>query len=118
MTGKQFSHFKFAGKLGEGGMGIVYEATDLNLNRRVALKLLQPDRVADPARKRRFIQEAKAASALNHPNIVTIYEIGSAEDMDYIAMEFIPGRTLEELIAKRRPKVGESLNVTGNSPPA
>src|SRR5271157_112458 len=102
MTGKQVAHFEITGKLGEGGMGVVYEAIDRHLDRRIALKILPPEKVSKPARLQRFIQEAKAASALNHPNIITIYDIGSADGVDYIAMELVPGRTIEELLAKRR----------------
>src|SRR6266567_5368471 len=109
MTGKHIAHFEITGKLGEGGMGVVYEAIDRHLDRRVALKILPPEKVADPARKLRFIQEAKAASALNHPNIITIYDISAADGVDYIAMELVAGRTLEDLLAKRRPKVSEVL---------
>jgi eukaryotic-like serine/threonine-protein kinase len=75
----------------------------------VALKILPPEKVASPTRKQRFIQEAKTASALNHPNIVTIYEIGSAEGVDYIAMELLAGRTLQDTLARRRPKTAETL---------
>lgn len=96
MIGKRLAHFEIVGKLGEGGMGVVYEAIDHHLDRRVALKILPPEKVADAARKERFTQEAKAASALNDPNIVTIYDISSADGIDYIAMELVPGRTLEE----------------------
>jgi serine/threonine protein kinase len=109
MTGKRLAHFEITGKLGEGGMGVVYEALDGHLDRRVALKLLPAEKVANPARKQRFIQEAKAASALNHPNIVTIYDISTADGIDYIAMELVLGRTLEDLLAKRRLKLTESL---------
>src|SRR6202051_2323267 len=109
MTGKQVAHFEITGKLGEGGMGVVYEAIDRHLDRHIALKILPPEKVADPARKQRFILEAKAASALNHPNIITIYDISAADGVDYIAMELVPGRTLEDLLAKRRPKVPETL---------
>jgi serine/threonine protein kinase len=79
MIGKTIAHYQVVGKLGEGGMGVVYKARDLHLDRFLALKLLPPERVADPERKRRFVQEAKAASALNHPNIVHIYELGEFE---------------------------------------
>ncbi len=109
MTGKQVAHFEITGKLGEGGMGVVYEAIDRHLDRHIALKILPPEKVANPARKQRFIQEAKAASALNHPNIITIYDISAADGVDYIAMELVPGRTLEDLLARRRPKIPETL---------
>ena len=82
-------------------MGVVYKAQDIYLDRPVAVKVLPPDRVADPGRKQRFVQEAKAASALNHPNIVTIYDIRSEGGVDFIVMEYIAGQTLDELIPKR-----------------
>src|SRR5205814_5817071 len=85
-------------KLGEGGMGVVYRARDTRLDRPVAIKVLPPERVADPERKRRFVQEAKAASALNHPNIVHIYDIDTASGVDFIAMEYVDGKTLDELV--------------------
>lgn len=109
MTGKLLAHFEITGKLGEGGMGVVYEAIDRHLDRRIALKILPPDKVANPARKQRFVQEAKAASALNHPNIITIYDISAADGVDYIAMELVPGWTLEDLLARRRLKIPEAL---------
>ena len=90
-------------------MGVVYEALDRHLGRRVALKILPSEKVADPARKLRFIQEAKAASALNHPNIITIYDINSADGIDFIAMELVSGQTLEALLAARRLKLNETL---------
>src|SRR5215471_18312980 len=90
--------YRIEGKLGAGGMGVVYKARDQRLDRLVALKVLPADRVWNPELKRRFVQEAKAASALNHPNIVTIYEIDSDGGNDFIAMEFVEGRTLGECI--------------------
>ena len=109
MTGKLLAHFEITGKLGEGGMGVVYEALDRHLDRRVALKILSPDKVTNPGRKQRFIQEAKAASALNHPNIISIYDISVADEVDYIAMELVRGRTLEDLLGRRRLKIPEVL---------
>ena len=106
MTGESLGHYRVLEKLGQGGMGVVYKALDTRLDRPVSLKILPPDRVADPERKRRFVQEAKAASALNHPNIVTIYDIGSHNGVDFIAMEFIDGKTLDQLI----PRHGMRLN--------
>jgi serine/threonine protein kinase/Tol biopolymer transport system component len=109
MIGKRLAHFEIIGKLGEGGMGVVYDAVDGHLSRHVALKILPQEKVAVPARKLRFIQEAKAASALNHPGIVTIYDISSADGLDYIAMELVSGQNLEEVLARRRLKVVECL---------
>jgi eukaryotic-like serine/threonine-protein kinase len=109
MIGRRVAHFEIVGKLGEGGMGVVYEAIDRHLDRHVALKILTADRVGNPARKQRFIQEAKAASALNHPNIVTTYDISAADGVDYIAMELVPGRTLEDMLTKRRLRIPETL---------
>ena len=109
MNGRQVGHFEITSKLGEGGMGVVYECVDQHLNRRVALKVLPADKVANPTRRMRFVQEARAASALNHPNIVTIYEINSADGVDYIAMELVPGRTLLEIMARRRLRLQEML---------
>jgi Tol biopolymer transport system component len=109
MVGKRLAHFEIISKLGEGGMGVVYEAVDHHLDRHVALKILPPDKLANPTRKRRFIGEARAASALNHPNIVAIFDINAADGVDYIAMELVPGRTLEELLLRRRLKLAETL---------
>ena len=97
MDGRTIGHYEVLEKLGEGGMGAVYKARDLKLDRYVALKTISLEHTADQARRRRFIQEAKAASALNHPNIITIHEIAEWEGADYIAMEFIPGLTLRAL---------------------
>src|SRR5580700_1259145 len=98
MVGTTISHYQILDKLGEGGMGVVYKARDLRLDRFVAIKVLPAGQLKDEARKERFIQEAKAASSLNHPNIITIYEIDHADGADFMVMEFVAGRTLQELI--------------------
>src|SRR5688500_889323 len=90
-------------------MDIVYKARDTQLGRMVAVKALPHEKVADPERRKRFVQEARAASALNHPNIVTIHEIFQAQGTDYIVMEFVPGRTLDHIISRRGLRVPEAL---------
>src|SRR5437016_3127157 len=100
MIGQVLGHYRIEAKLGEGGMGVVYRAFDTHLDRPVAIKILRADATASPERRRRFQQEAKAASALNHPNIVHIYDISSSGATDYIAMEFVDGKTLDRLIGK------------------
>ncbi|MFN7937500.1 MAG: protein kinase [Bryobacteraceae bacterium] len=98
MLGTKLSHFEIIGRIGEGGMGVVYLARDLNLGRQVAIKLLPDGQTKDPDALRRFLAEAKAASALNHPNIVTVYEVSNDGEHWFIAMEHIQGKTLTELI--------------------
>ena len=100
MIGQALGHYRIEAKLGEGGMGVVYRAFDTHLDRPVAIKILRADATTSPERKRRFVQEAKAASALNHPNIIHIYDISSSGDTDFIAMEFVAGKTLHQLIGK------------------
>src|SRR6478672_4405116 len=90
-------------------MGIVYKARDTQLDRFVALKVLPADKVADLERKLRFVQEAKSASALNHPNIVVIYEIGSDAGVDFISMEYIRGNTLGQVIGSKGLSVDEAV---------
>jgi len=109
MIGRTIAHYEILDTLGQGGMGVVYKARDGQLGRHVAIKVLTPDRVANSERKLRFIQEAKAASALNHPNIVTIYNIGSEDGVDFIVMEFVPGRTLDRVIPRGGLKTAEAL---------
>jgi formylglycine-generating enzyme required for sulfatase activity/dienelactone hydrolase len=98
MIGRTIGHYEIVEKIGEGGMGAVYRARDIRLDRSVALKMLPGDSVANAERKRRFALEARAASALNHPNIVTIYDIDAADGVDFIAMEYVDGHTLADLI--------------------
>ena len=109
MIGRQVAHYAIVEKLGEGGMGVVYKARDTHLDRFVALKALPSEKTADEERKRRFVQEAKAASALNHPNIVHIYDIFNAAGSDFIGMEFVSGRTLAHLIGHKGMRPGEAL---------
>jgi eukaryotic-like serine/threonine-protein kinase len=97
-AGTKLGHYEIASQIGEGGMGEVYLAHDLQLGRKVALKILPAEVAANQDRMHRFTQEAKAAAALNHPNIAHIYEIGEANGVNFIAMEFIDGHTLRELI--------------------
>jgi serine/threonine-protein kinase len=98
MVGQKISHYSVIERLGSGGMGEIYKAQDTRLNRLVAIKVLTAASAGDPDRRRRFLQEGQAASALNHPNIITIYDIVSQEGMDCMVMELVAGKTLDELI--------------------
>ena len=109
MVGRTIAHYEILAKLGEGGMGVVYKARDPQLDRMVAIKVLPTDRAAKPERRLRFAQEAKAASALNHPNIVVVHHIGTEDDLDYIVMEFVDGVTLDHLIPSGGMEVPDAL---------
>jgi hypothetical protein len=98
MVGSRLSHYAIGEPLGEGGMGVVYRAVDTRLNRTIAVKVLAAEAVADAARRQRFSREARAASSLNHPNIVTIHDVGEADGVDFLVMELVSGRPLGQII--------------------
>ena len=110
-VGKNLGHYHVLSLLGSGGMGEVYLVEDTHLKRQVALKLLPAGLTASQDRLRRFGQESRAASALNHPNIITIHEIGQVDGLNFIVTEFIEGKTLRQLIAKERMKLPLVLDV-------
>jgi len=111
MIGKIISHYKILEKLGEGGMGEVYLAQDTKLNRRVALKFLPAQLASDEEFKARFKREAQAAAALNHPNIITIYEVAEYESRPYFAMEYVEGELLKDLITRKDLSINRVINL-------
>src|SRR5438067_12602910 len=110
-AGTKLGRYEIRSKIGAGGMGEVYLAQDTKLDRKVALKILPAEVAAHPDRMRRFVEEAKAASALNHPNIITIHEIDESDSGHFIATEFIDGETLRERALKAPLKLVESLDI-------
>jgi len=111
MIGKAISHYRILEKLGEGGMGIVYKAFDTKLEREVALKVLRPEAIGDSASRERFIREARAASALNHPNVTIIHEINEWHGQDFICMEYVAGETVKNKIKKGPMPLEEVLDI-------
>ncbi len=109
MIGRTILHYQILETLGRGGMGVVYKARDTHLDRFVAIKVLPPEKVADPERKLRFVQEAKAASALNHPNIIHLYDIAEADGVQFIAMEYVAGETIEQMIGRKGLRLNTAL---------
>src|SRR5438477_7201936 len=110
-AGTKLGRYEIRSKIGEGGMGEVYLAQDTKLDRKVALKILPAELAANRDRMRRFVQEAKAASALNHPNIITIHEIDESDSMHFIATEFIEGETLRERMRNAPLTIAEIIDV-------
>ena len=112
LTGREISHYNIIELLGTGGMGEVYLAQDTKLRRKVALKILPPQFSSDGERKSRFEKEARAVSALNHPNIITIYEIGEADGISFMATEFIDGHTLRHRMSAQRLSWQETVRLS------
>src|SRR4029453_9277983 len=111
-TGARLGPYEILAPLGAGGMGEVYRARDTRLGREVGIKVLRAAFSAHPARLRRFEQEARAASALNHPNIITVYEIGIIDHLHFMATEFIEGQTLRQLIPKTGIPISQALAIS------
>jgi Tol biopolymer transport system component len=107
--GSKLGPYEIVAPLGAGGMGEVYRAKDTRLERTVAIKVLPADKVADPERKQRFIQEAQAASALTHPNIVTLHDIATADGTNYLVMEYVPGKSLDKMISQKGLSLAQAL---------
>src|SRR5262245_35846451 len=109
--GHMLAHYRLLERIGEGGMGVVWKALDTRLGRHAALKVLPPELTADPDRRRRMLREARAAAAVTHPNIATIYEVGEFEGVTFISMELVHGRTLRSVISAGPMPIHEALRL-------
>src|SRR5262249_4689083 len=108
-VGSSLGPYRVETLLGAGGMGEVYRAFDTRLHRTVAIKVLAPEKFRDPEHKRRFLQEARAASALNHTNIVTLYDIDSDQEFEFLVMEYVPGRPMNQVLTGKALAPAETL---------
>ncbi len=115
MVGRTISHYKILSELGRGGMGVVYKAEDTKLKRPVALKFLRSEVLEDEEHKERFLREAQAAAALDHPNICTVHEIDEVEGETFIAMAYIEGQTVKDKIGERPLKLDEALDIAAQT---
>src|SRR4051812_26491362 len=111
LVGRTVGRYRVTEKLGEGGMGVVYRAQDARLGRDVAIKLLRAEAALHPERVRRFSQEARAASALNHPNIITVHDAGEFEGGPFLVMELVEGESLRELLRRGAIPFGKILDI-------
>ena len=109
--GARLGPYEIVAIIGAGGMGEVYRARDPRLNREVAIKVLPADRLADESRRQRFLREARAAATLSHPHIVTVYEVESADGIDFLVMEYVRGKSLDALIPRQGLRLGETLRI-------